>query len=163
MTWASSSVVPCGAVTRPSAVIAVVTGSCDRSVNRRSRLVMMPTSRPVPGSVTGTPEMWNRSITDMASSIVAVGGMVTGSEIIPDSERLTRSTSAACSSIARLRWMMPSPPWRAMAMAIRASVTVSIAAESNGMAMVMERVSRVAVDASAGITSDAAGTRRTSS
>ena len=32
----------------------------------------------------------------------------------------------------RLRWMMPMPPWRAMAMAIRASVTVSMARETRG-------------------------------
>ena len=30
--------------------------------------------------------------------------------IIPDSDRLTRSTSAAWSSIDRLRWMTPMPP-----------------------------------------------------
>ena len=35
------------------------------------------------------------------------------------------------------------PPWRAMAMAIRASVTVSIAADTSGTRRVISRVSRV--------------------
>ena len=43
------------------------------------------------------------------------------------------STSATCSSIERLRWRIPIPPSRASAIASRASVTVSIAAETTGM------------------------------
>jgi hypothetical protein len=159
---ASSSVVPTGAVTRPSEVISSVTGTSMRSVKRRSRLVMMPTSRPS-GAVTGTPEMWNFSMTAMASPTVASGPMTTGSTIMPDSERFTRSTSAAWSSMERLRWMTPMPPWRAMAMARRASVTVSIAAETSGMATEMVRVNRLVVSASDGMTSDAAGRSSTSS
>ncbi len=78
ITLASSSVVPCGAVTRPSRVIASDTGrSTLGSTKRRSRLVMMPTSRPA-SSVTGTPEMWKWAMTSMASAIVAVGRTVTG-------------------------------------------------------------------------------------
>ena len=52
---------------------------------------------------------------------------------MPASERLTISTWAACSSTERLRCSTPMPPWRAIAMAIRASVTVSIALETSGI------------------------------
>ena len=58
------------------------------------------------------------------------GESVIGLTIIPLSERLTRSTSAACSSIDRFLWMTPRPPCCAIAMARRDSVTVSIAALS---------------------------------
>jgi hypothetical protein len=39
--------------------------------------------------------------------------------------------------------MTPRPPWRAMQIAVCASVTVSIAADSSGMFSVMPRVSRL--------------------
>ena len=42
------------------------------------------------------------------------------------------------------------PPWRAIAIAIRASVTVSIAADSSGTASEISRVSREVVSTSAG-------------
>ena len=58
--------------------------------------------------------------------------MVIGSSIMPASERLTMSTWCAWSSMDRLRWITPRPPWRAMATAIRASVTVSIGEEISG-------------------------------
>ena len=48
--------------------------------------------------------------------------------------------------------MMPMPPARARAMARRASVTVSIAAETIGMASSMRGVSRVRVRTSSGTT-----------
>jgi hypothetical protein len=57
---------------------------------------------------------------------------VIGSTIMPLSLRLTLSTSAAWSSMLRLRWMTPSPPWRASAIASSLSVTVSIAALIRG-------------------------------
>jgi hypothetical protein len=50
-----------------------------------------------------------------------------------------------------------------MAMAMRASVTVSMAAEISGVRMEISRVSRVVVSTSEGITSVAPGRRRTSS
>ena len=53
---------------------------------------------------------------------------------MPASDRLTRSTCCACSSIDKLRCSTPSPPCRAIAIAIRASVTVSIAADTSGIA-----------------------------
>jgi hypothetical protein len=52
---------------------------------------------------------------------------------------------------------------RAMAMAIRASVTVSMAEETSGTFSVIRRVSRAVVSASPGITSECAGSSRTSS
>src|SRR5438270_3525081 len=93
----------------------------------------------------------------------ASGGSVTGSTIIPDSERFTLSTSATWSAIDRLRWTIPIPPSRASAIARRASVTVSIAAETIGIASSMRGVRRVAVETSFGSTCDSAGTSSTSS
>ncbi len=55
------------------------------------------------------------------------------------------------------------PPSRATAIAMRASVTVSMAAEQTGIASEIERLKRVAVEASFGSTWDSAGTSRTSS
>ena len=55
------------------------------------------------------------------------------------------------------------PPTRAMAMAIRASVTVSIALESSGTASRMRRVTWLLVSTSVGTMSDAPGMSRTSS
>ena len=87
------------------------------------------------------------------SATVASGVVVTGLETMPDSLRFTRSTMSACSAMERLRCRMPIPPCRAMAIAMRASVTVSIAAESSGVATSMRRVRRDVVSASLGITS----------
>src|SRR5215211_415439 len=92
-----------------------------------------------------------------ASATVSSGRSVTGSTIIPASERFTLSTSATCSATERLRWTTPMPPSRASAIAILASVTVSIAAETIGTASEISRVRRVRVEASAGSTLDSAG------
>ena len=62
------------------------------------------------------------------------GEQVTGLVTMPASDRFTRSTCSAWSSIDRLRCSTPMPPWRAIAIAIRASVTVSIALETSGIA-----------------------------
>ena len=62
------------------------------SSKRRSRLVRMPTSR-LASSVMGTPEMWKRAIRSSASCTGWWACRVTGSVIIPDSDRFTRSTS----------------------------------------------------------------------
>jgi hypothetical protein len=83
--------------------------------------------------------------------------------IIPASERFTLSTSDTCSAIERLRWTTPIPPSRASAIAIGASVTVSIAAEMTGISSSIARVKRVRVETSFGRTADSAGTSRTSS
>ena len=64
---------------------------------------------------------------------VSSGEQVTGLVTMPASDRFTRSTWSAWSSIERLRCSTPMPPWRAMAIAIRASVTVSIALDTSGI------------------------------
>ena len=98
-----------------------------------------------------------------SSASVASGETVTGSVIMPDSERFTRSTWWAWSSMDRLRCRIPMPPWRAMAMAMRDSVTVSIAADSSGTRTVISRVRREEVSTSLGMTSVSPGRRSTSS
>ncbi|CPO34007.1 Uncharacterised protein [Bordetella pertussis] len=79
---------------------------------------------------------------------------VTGSMTMPNSWRLTRATSLAWSSADRFLWMIPIPPSCAMAMARRASVTVSMAADTSGMFRVMLRVRRVVSEVSRGNTSE---------
>jgi hypothetical protein len=54
----------------------------------------------------------------------------------------------------------PEPPWRAMAIAIRDSVTVSIAAETSGIRIEISRVSLVVVSTSLGMTSVSPGSRQ---
>ena len=56
-----------------------------------------------------------------------------GLRMMPLSYFLTASTSRAWRSVLMFLWMMPMPPSRAMAMASRASVTVSMAAETSGI------------------------------
>src|SRR6476620_10012128 len=80
-------------------------------------------------------------MTATAARTARSGVRVTGSTIMPDSERLTLSTSPTWSSIERLRWMTPMPPARARAIAIRPSVTVSIAADMIGTRSVSAKVS----------------------
>ena len=162
MPSASSSVVPFGTVTRPSEVIRAETGWARLLSKSRSRLVMMPTSLPS-SATTGTPLIEKRAISLCASPIDAVGLSVIGSRIIPLSDRLTRSTSSACRSTDMFLWTTPTPPSRAMAMAMPASVTVSMAAETRGTRRAMRRVSRVATSTSLGCTSECPGTNSTSS
>src|SRR6476469_3699675 len=102
-------------------------------------------------------------MTATASRTARSGVRVTGSTIMPDSERLTLSTSPTWSSIERLRWMTPMPPARARAIAIRPSVTVSIAADMIGTRSTISPAIRVAVSTSAGRIDEAAGSSRTSS
>ena len=92
-----------------------------------------------------------------------VGESVIGSTIIPLSDRFTRSTSDACSSIDRFLWMTPMPPCCAIAMARRDSVTVSIAALTSGTDRRMLRVNRVVTSTWVGTTSECCGTSSTSS
>ena len=114
-------------------------------------------------STTGSPETryWPQSRS--SSSSVSSGPMVMGLEIIPVWVRLTTSTWYAWSSTDRLRCSTPIPPCRAMAMAMRASVTVSMAEVTRGTRSVIVRVSRVVVSTSVGNTSVSPGSRRTSS
>ena len=159
---ALSSVVPTGAVTRFSSVITSEIFCFFFGWNRRSLLVRMPTSFPA-AEMIGMPEIWYLRIVSSASPTVWSGRIVTGSMIMPLSERLTLSTCSACAAIAMFLWMTPIPPSRAMAIAIAASVTVSIAEDISGMLSLMLRVSIVVRSASRGSTDEALGTSRTSS
>src|SRR5215212_3260278 len=80
--------------------------------------------------------------------------MVIGFITMPDSYFLTRRTCSAWASGSRLRWMTPRPPFWAMAMAMRASVTVSMAEAMIGMLRRMVLVSLVATSTSLGRTSE---------
>ena len=94
MRSASSNVVPTGAVTSLSLVITSRIGRSSSRSNCRSRFVMMPTSFPAPSTI-GTPEILKRCMSCCASRSGRSGPSVIGFMIIPDSLRLTRSTSAA--------------------------------------------------------------------
>ena len=162
MALASSSVVPWGAVTRFFAVISAEIGSSVRASKRRSRLVRMPTS--VPSSrVIGTPEMRYFLISSRASATFCSGRIVMGFTIMPLSERFTLSTSSAWASIDRFLCRMPIPPSWAIAIARRASVTVSIAAETMGMLRRTPGARLVETSAVAGNTLENAGISSTSS
>ena len=101
----------------------------------------------------GTPEIEKRAERASASASVAVGGSVTGSAIMPDWDRLTRSTSPAWSATVRLRWTTPMPPSRASAIAIGASVTLSMAADTTGTCSRMPAAKQASVRTSSGSTS----------
>ena len=92
-----------------------------------------------------------------------LGGMVIGSLTTPLSKRLTLATSAACALAGMFLCTMPMPPSCASAMARRASVTVSMAADTSGIFSSMARVSRVFRLTSRGRTVEWAGTSETSS
>ena len=91
----------------------------------------MPRSRPL--TVIGTPEMLCPLMISRASPTVAPGGRVIGSTITPFSDRLTFSTSRACSFDRHVLVDDAQPPSCARAMASSASVTVSIGLDRIGM------------------------------
>mmetsp|Transcript_5790 Transcript_5790/g.12655 ORF Transcript_5790/g.12655 Transcript_5790/m.12655 type:complete len:292 (+) Transcript_5790:358-1233(+) len=124
---------PTSATTR-SVVITSITGVLLSLTKSWSRVVTMPTSRPpsAPFSVTGMPEKPCLALIMSTSARVAFGGRQKGSRMKPFSYRFTRRTSAHCSSMVLLQWMMPRPPKSAMWIAICASVTVSIGLEMKG-------------------------------
>ena len=113
--------------------------------------------------VTGSPEMRYFVMISSAWRSVMSGEMVTGSTIMPLSERFTRSISSYWRSMGMLRCTMPIPPWRAMAMARRDSVTVSMAADASGILSLNCRVKCVRVSTSVGSTEDLPGKSKTSS
>src|SRR5467141_1225191 len=137
------------------------TGWSSSASKRRSRLVTMPTTLPL--LTTGKPEILYCCCSAITSRTVISGEMVIGSRSTPDSKRLTLATSTACAWGVRFLWMMPMPPSCAMAMASRASVTVSMAADTRGMFSSSLRVRRVFRETSRGRTREWAGRRRTSS
>ena len=163
ISWACFKVVPTGAVTSLPFVITFFTGWSKSlsSIKRMSRLVIMPTS--LPSSQMGTPEMRKFPIISSASRTRLSGERKKGFAITPFSERFTLSTWSACRSMGMFLWMMPTPPSRAMAMAISDSVTVSIAAVRMGALSLIVRVSCVEKSTSLGNTWDSAGISRTSS
>ncbi len=160
--FARSRSVPSGTVTRRSPLVMMFDTGWSRLVsNRVSRLVTMPTTR-LP-SITGRPENRCCRFSASTSRTDIVGGIVIGSLTTPLSKRLTLATSAACFAGDMFLCTMPRPPSCAIAIARRASVTVSIAADSSGMFSVMLLVRRVARLTSRGTTREWAGTSRTSS
>ena len=159
---ASSLVTPTGAVISGILVITSRTLAAGSVTNRMSRLVTMPTRMPS-GSTTGTPEIRYLPHSPSTWRSVSSGLQVIGLVIIPDSDRFTRSTCMAWSSSERLRCSTPIPPSRAIAIAIRASVTVSMALDTSGMESSTLRVIRVMVFTRLGTTSDSPGWSRTSS
>ena len=91
---ASSREIPTRPVTSGVEVITSSTFVVDHSatgVNRRSRLVQMPSNR-LSVSTTGSPETRYSPQIWSSSSSVASGPMVTGLEMMPVWVRLTRST-----------------------------------------------------------------------
>jgi hypothetical protein len=158
----SSSEAPSRTVTRRSrGVMMVLTGASSRVSKRRSRLVTMPTTT-LPCR-TGNPEIPRAFDNSMTWRTVISGVTVTGSRSTPDSYRLTLATSAACCFGVRFLCTKPMPPSWASAIARRASVTVSIAAETSGRLRRMLREREVARLVSRGRTLDRAGTSNTSS
>src|SRR5712671_2008461 len=164
---ASCCPTPSLTVTRPSLVISSWTFWRGSVAKRTSRLVRIPTSLPglpaLAPSTTGMPEMPKSFMSDSASASVASGPMVRGFTTMPDSNFFTWRTWAAWWSGSRLRWMTPMPPACAMAIAIWASVTVSMAEARIGILTAMSRVMRLRTSASDGNTSDRPGCSNTSS
>ena len=147
---ASSRVIPSLAVISPSEVMDSFIFFVKSVSNFKSLLVIIPTNfRP---SVIGTPEIRNFAISASASFKVCSGVKENGSVITPFSERFTLSTSSACASIDIFLCIMPIPPWRAIAIAIRCSVTVSIPALIIGMFSLILFVSHVVKSTWLGIT-----------
>ena len=122
---------------------------------------MMPMSLPL--SQMGTPEMRYLAMSSSASARVWPGPSQKGLVMTPFSLRLTMSTCSAWAPMDIFLWMMPMPPSRARAMAMRTSVTVSMAALITGMFRRIFRVSWVCRSMSAGRTLLSAGTSSTSS
>ena len=158
---ASSRVMPSFAVIRFSEVMHSLIFFVKSSSNFRSRLVMIPTSL-VP-RVMGTPEMRNLDMRSSASCRVLSSDNEKGSVMTPFSERFTLSTSSACVSMDMFLWITPMPPCRAIAIAMRCLVTVSMAALIMGMFSVIAFVSFVVNVIMSGVTSEYWGTNRTSS
>ncbi|MNL27456.1 hypothetical protein D3C87_1490480 [compost metagenome] len=120
---------------------------------RRSRLVMIPTSL-LSLSITGIPPILKSFMIWKASATFASALKVTGSWIIPLSERFTFLTSSAWRSMLMFLCSIPIPPAWAMAIARPASVTVSIAAETIGTLRRIFFVKKLPVSTSRGRTSE---------
>lgn len=110
-----------------------------------SRVVTMPRRTPptLPVDVMGMPPNPRSRLMSRASCTVSSGPRHTGSVMKPFSNALTRRTSSACASAGMLQCTTPSPPWSAMPMAMRCSVTVSMGEDTSGSFSEMFRVTRV--------------------
>ena len=161
ISFAFSRDVPTGTVTRSSEVIHSDTVSKSLVSKRISRFVIIPTRRSF--FSTGRPLILYSAMIFLASIIVEDSSTVIGFNIIPLSDRLTRSTIFDCSSIDKFLWITPIPPVLASAIAISLSVTVSIAALSIGIFSSILLVKRVFRFTSLGNTFDFCGTNSTSS
>ena len=128
------------------------TGASSFTSKRRSRCVTMPTT--LAPCTTGTPEMPLDLVSSMTWRMVISGATVIGSRITPLSNFLTRATSAAWPSMVIDLCTMPMPPSWAMVMARRASVTVSMAADTSGRLSLMALVRRVPRSTSRGSISE---------
>mmetsp|Transcript_26920 Transcript_26920/g.62559 ORF Transcript_26920/g.62559 Transcript_26920/m.62559 type:complete len:329 (-) Transcript_26920:219-1205(-) len=104
------------------------------STKSMSRLVTMPKNLlPImPMSVMQTVDASCVCLMLSKSATVCVCDNTKGSMMKPFSHFLTRSTCLACSAAEQLQCMTPIPPMRAHAMAMLASVTVSIGAATSG-------------------------------
>lgn len=90
--------------------------------------------------MTGKPPKPHFSFRALASPTVVSLVIRTGSLMKPFSNRLTLRTMSAWASGEQLWWMTPTPPCRAMWMAISCSVTVSMGEETKGVLRVMRFV-----------------------
>ena len=159
---ASSSVQPFGAVISGIFVITSPTFLSKAFSKRKSRFVRIP-SKVLFSSTTGTPEMWYSPIMSSAWLTLSSGRTKTGSKIIPLSLFFTLFICFTWLSISIFLWITPIPPRRAIAIAARVSVTVSIAADTSGIFRLMFFVNFVVISTSFGSTSEYCGTKSTSS
>ena len=159
---ASSREIPTGAVTSGMRVMTSRPGRWASVSNRMSRLVTMPSSTPrgVDHRHPGDPVVRAQPL-DVGER--RVRAKVTGLVIMPGLGPLDQVDLLRLLLDRQVAVQHAEPPWRAIAIAIRASVTVSIAADTSGIRNVTDRESRVVVSASPGPRSEYAGTSNTSS
>ena len=114
-------------------------------------------------SITGRPLTDSFSIMSWTVSMEDSGLIVTTSRTVMSSALLTFLTSSTCASWVMLRWITPTPPSWASAIAKLASVTVSIAALIIGMFNWMSLVKFTLVSTSFASIQEALGTNKKSS
>mmetsp|Transcript_4483 Transcript_4483/g.9721 ORF Transcript_4483/g.9721 Transcript_4483/m.9721 type:complete len:203 (+) Transcript_4483:173-781(+) len=139
--FAATSSTPSPAVIRSLAGVMTCSTVTELRLGTKSvsRFVTSPSKvEPIaPSSVTGKPVKPHCALS-MSRSDKSMSGLIhTGSTMKPLLYFLTFVTSLTWSSMDRLVWMMPNPPWSAIAMAILDSVTVSIGLETTGVRRVI--------------------------
>ena len=114
------------------------------ALHGQSRFERSPARTPLPGaSSIRRPVTLCRRASSRASRTLLPRARQKGRSTTWPWVRLTRATSAAWAAIGSPRCTKPSPPSSAIATAIRASVTLSMLAETRGSSRVSRRVSRV--------------------